>query len=74
MMTLCHHAITKPKGALNSYGRGPDQHPERGRWPAHSQLFLGRFEGAAKIAGEAIFEGNKARLGKELYNHACSPG
>ncbi|NIO71601.1 MAG: aldehyde ferredoxin oxidoreductase, partial [Anaerolineae bacterium] len=34
----------------------------------------GRFEGAAKIAGEAIFEGNKERLGKELYNHDCSPG
>jgi aldehyde:ferredoxin oxidoreductase len=34
----------------------------------------GRFEGAPKIAGEAIFEGNKERLGKELYNHACSPG
>ncbi|MBN1661487.1 MAG: aldehyde ferredoxin oxidoreductase C-terminal domain-containing protein, partial [Anaerolineae bacterium] len=34
----------------------------------------GRFEGAAKIAGEAIFEGNKAHLAKELYNHACSPG
>jgi aldehyde:ferredoxin oxidoreductase len=34
----------------------------------------GRFEGAAEIAGEAIFEGNKTRLAKELYNHACSPG
>jgi aldehyde:ferredoxin oxidoreductase len=34
----------------------------------------GRFEGGPKIAGEAIFEGNKQRLGKELYNHACSPG
>ena len=27
-----------------------------------------------KTAGEAIFEGNKARTGKEVYNHACSPG
>jgi aldehyde:ferredoxin oxidoreductase len=34
----------------------------------------GRFEGAAEIAGEAIFEGNCERLGQELYNHACSPG
>jgi aldehyde:ferredoxin oxidoreductase len=34
----------------------------------------GRFEGAAKTAGESIFEGNKARTGKEVYNHACSPG
>jgi len=34
----------------------------------------GRFEGAAKIAGEAIFETNKQRMGKEIYNHNCSPG
>src|SRR5512136_1362990 len=34
----------------------------------------GRFEGAAAVAGESIFDGNKQRLGKELYNHACSPG
>jgi aldehyde:ferredoxin oxidoreductase len=34
----------------------------------------GRFDGAAKIAGEALFEGNKERTGKEVYNHACSPG
>ena len=40
----------------------------------HATSLAGRFEGAAKTAGEAIFEGNKKRLGKELYNHACSPG
>jgi aldehyde:ferredoxin oxidoreductase len=34
----------------------------------------GVFEGAAKVSGEALFEGNKQRTGKELYNHACSPG
>jgi aldehyde:ferredoxin oxidoreductase len=34
----------------------------------------GRFEGAAEIAGEAIFESNKERMGKEIYNHNCSPG
>jgi aldehyde:ferredoxin oxidoreductase len=38
----------------------------------------GRFEGAAKIGGEAIFDGINARKsngnGKKIYNHACSPG
>ena len=46
---------------------------EAGGLPTHN-FREGRFEGAAKIAGEAILEGNKERLGKELYNHACSPG
>src|SRR5690606_12982678 len=27
-----------------------------------------------KTSGEAIFETNKERMGKEIYNHACSPG
>jgi len=34
----------------------------------------GRFENASKVSGETIFEENKRRLGKEIYNHACSPG
>jgi aldehyde:ferredoxin oxidoreductase len=69
------HAITKPKGALNSYGTAVliNIMNEAGGLPTRN-FSSGRFEGAAKIAGEAIFEGNKQRLGKELYNHACSPG
>jgi aldehyde:ferredoxin oxidoreductase len=69
------HAITKPKGALNSYGTAVLVNivNEAGGLPTRN-FSSGRFEGAAKIAGEAIFEGNKERLGKELYNHACSPG
>ena len=68
-------AITKPKGALNSYGTAVLVNivNEAGGFPTRN-FSSGRFEGAAKIAGEAIFEGNKERLGKELYNHACSPG
>ena len=68
------HAITKPKGALNSYGTAVliNIMNEAGGLPTRN-FSSGRFEGAA-IAGEAIFEGNKKRLGKELYNHACSPG
>jgi aldehyde:ferredoxin oxidoreductase len=69
------HDITKPKGALNSYGTSVliNILNEAGGLPTRN-FSSGRFEGAAKIAGEAIFEGNKQRLGKELYNHACSPG
>ena len=69
------HSLTKPKGALNTYGTAVliNVLNEAGGLPTRN-FTSGRFEGAAKIAGEAIFEGNKQRLGKELYNHACSPG
>jgi len=72
---LMTHAITKPKGGLNTYGTAVliNIMNEAGGLPTRN-FSSGRFEGAAKIAGEAIFEGNKERLGKELYNHACSPG
>jgi aldehyde:ferredoxin oxidoreductase len=72
---LMEHDITKPKGALNSYGTAVliNIMNEAGGLPTRN-FSSGRFEGAAKIAGEAVFEGNKERLGKELYNHACSPG
>jgi len=69
------HDITKPKGALNSYGTAVliNIMNEAGGLPTKN-FSSGRFDGAASIAGEAIFEGNKERLGKELYNHSCSPG
>ncbi len=72
---LGEHALTKPKGGLNTYGTAVliNILNEAGGLPTRN-FRTGRFEGAAKIAGEAIFENNKARLGKELYNHACSPG
>jgi aldehyde:ferredoxin oxidoreductase len=72
---LTEHAITKPKGALNSYGTAVLVNiiNEAGALPTRN-FRSGRFEGAAKIAGEAIFDGNKARTGSEMYNHACSPG
>jgi aldehyde:ferredoxin oxidoreductase len=67
--------ITKPKGALNTYGTAVLVNilNEAGGLPTKN-FSSGRFEGAPNIAGEAIFEGNQERLGKELYNHACSPG
>lgn len=69
------HDISKPKGGLNTYGTAVliNILNEAGGLPTRN-FSSGRFEGAANIAGEAIFEGNKQRLGKELYNHACSPG
>ena len=72
---LTEHALTKPQGALNHYGTAVliNIINEAGALPTRN-FSDGRFEGAAKIAGEAIFEGNKERTGKELYNHACSPG
>jgi aldehyde:ferredoxin oxidoreductase len=72
---LMTHDITKPKGTLNSFGTAAliNVLNEAGGLPTRN-FSSGRFEGAAKIAGEAIFDGNKQRLGKELYNHACSPG
>ncbi len=69
------HAITKPKGGLNSYGTAVLVNilNEAGGLPTRN-FSSGRFEGAPHIAGEAIFEKNKERKGKEIYNHACSPG
>ena len=69
------HAVTKPKGGLNTYGTAVliNIMNEAGGLPTRN-FSSGRFEGAAKTAGEAIFEGNKQRTGKEVYNHACSPG
>ena len=69
------HAITKPEGALNTYGTAVliNIMNEAGGLPTRN-FASGAFEGATKVAGEAIFEGNKERVGKDLYNHACSPG
>ncbi len=69
------HDITKPKGGLNTYGTAVlvNIMNEAGGFPTRN-FSSGRFEGAATISGEALFEGNKERTGKELYNHACSPG
>jgi len=72
---LTTHAITKPKGGLNTYGTAIliNIMNEAGGLPTNN-FHSGRFEGAPHIAGEAIFETNKVRKGKEIYNHACSPG
>ncbi len=72
---LTTHAITKPKGALNSYGTAVLINIVNEAGGLSTRNFsTGRFEGAPKIAGEYIFEGNKQRVGREVYNHPCSPG
>jgi aldehyde:ferredoxin oxidoreductase len=72
---LRSHDITKPKGGLNTYGTAVLVNiiNEAGAYPTRN-FRDGRFEGAAATSGEAIFEGNQERIGRELYNHACSPG
>jgi aldehyde:ferredoxin oxidoreductase len=72
---LRQHDITKPKGGLNTYGTAilVNILNEAGGYPTRN-FREGRFEGAAATSGEAIFETNKKRLGKELYNHGCHPG
>ena len=72
---LREHGITKPKGTLNTYGTAAliNVLSEAGGLPTRN-FSSGRFEGAAKTGGEAIFAGIKERTGKETYNHACSPG
>jgi len=69
------HDLTKPKGALNTYGTAVLVNiiNEAGALPTNN-FSSGRFAGAPHISGEAIFENNKERTGKEVYNHACSPG
>ncbi len=72
---LQSHDITKPKGALNTYGTAVLVNivNNAGAFPVRN-FSGGRFENADKVSGEAIFEENKKRTGKENYNHACSPG
>jgi len=68
------HPISQPKGGLNSYGTMVLVNilNEAGGLPTRN-FSAGRFEGAAKTSGEALFETNKERMGKEVYNHGCSP-
>ena len=72
---LLSHDITKPKGGLNTYGTAVliNVLNEAGGLPTRN-FSTGRFEGAAKIAGEAIFEGNKERSGKETLQPRLQPG
>ncbi len=69
------HAVTKPDGALNSYGTAVLVNilNEAGGLPTRN-FSSGVFEGAAKISGEAINAGTKERGGAGMVGHNCSPG
>lgn len=68
------HGVTKPGGTLNAYGTAAliNVLNEAGGLPTRN-FSSGRFEGAAKISGEALAEGVKAR-GAGMMGHNCSPG
>jgi aldehyde:ferredoxin oxidoreductase len=69
------HAVTKPGGALNSYGTAVliNIMNEAGGLPTRN-FSSGVFAGAAKVAGEAINAGAKERGGAGRTGHNCSPG
>jgi aldehyde:ferredoxin oxidoreductase len=68
------HPLTKPGGALNTYGTDVliNVLNEAGGLPTRN-FSSGRFEGAAKVSGEALAEGIKTR-GAGMMGHNCSPG
>ncbi|MBA7639985.1 hypothetical protein ES703_47646 [subsurface metagenome] len=72
---LLEHDITKPGGGLNTYGTAVlvNVINEASAFPTRN-FREGRFEGAAKISGEAINEICKKRGGVGMTGHNCSPG
>jgi aldehyde:ferredoxin oxidoreductase len=72
---LREHDITKPGGALNSYGTAVLTNiiNEAGGFPTRN-FREGRFEDAAKISGEAMAEFCETRGGVGMMGHACHPG
>lgn len=72
---LREHAVTKPGGALNTYGTAIliNILNEAGGLPTRN-FRSGKFEGAAKISGEAIAEMTKKRGGVGKMGHGCHPG
>jgi len=72
---LREHAITKPGGALNSYGTAVLTNiiNEAGGFPTRN-FREGRFEHAAHISGEAMSEACKTRGGVGMMGHPCHPG
>jgi aldehyde:ferredoxin oxidoreductase len=72
---LNSHDITKPGGGLNSYGTAVLVNiiNEAGGLPTRN-FREGRFEGAAKISGEAMAEYCETRGGVGTMGHPCHPG
>jgi aldehyde:ferredoxin oxidoreductase len=72
---LMNHPVTKPGGVLNTFGTAVLVNiiSEAGALPTRN-FSEGRFQGAAKISGEAIVEMCKGRGGVGKTGHSCSPG
>jgi len=72
---LRSHDITKPGGALNTYGTAVlvNIMNEAGGYPTRN-FREGRFEGAAATSGEAIHDICKTRGGAGMTGHLCHPG
>ncbi len=72
---LLEHAVTKPGGALNTYGTAVLVNilNEAKGLPTRN-FSSGEFAGAAKISGEAMSELCKERGGVGVMGHACHPG
>ena len=72
---LREHDVTKPGGALNSYGTAVLVNilSEAGGLPTRN-FSHGVFEGADKIAGEALAELVNQRGGQGMMGHSCHPG
>jgi len=73
--SIREHALTKPGGGLNAYGTAVLVNiiNEAGGLPTRN-FREGRFEGAAKISGEAMAELCENRGGVGTMGHACHPG
>jgi aldehyde:ferredoxin oxidoreductase len=69
------HDLTKPGGGLNSYGTAVLVNiiNEAGALPTRN-FREGRFEGAAKISGEAMADFCETRGGVGTMGHPCHPG
>jgi len=69
------HDVTKPGGALNTYGTAVlvNIMNEAGGYPTRN-FREGRFEGVATTSGEAIRDICKTRGGAGLTGHPCHPG
>jgi len=72
---LRSHDVSKPGGALNSYGTAVliNILNEAGGLPTRN-FGNGVFEGAQKISGEAIAETVQQRGGEGMMGHSCHPG
>ena len=72
---LGQHGVTKPGGALNSYGTAVliNLLNEVGGLPTRN-FSSGVFEGAGKISGETLAATIKKRGGKGLTGHRCHTG